>query len=74
MREMNLQEHWRVVRLGDTCNIIMGQSPLQQLITMKVWECLSCKEKQNSLNYFLTQQNIVQNNLRFAPKEAFSCQ
>ena len=27
MREMNLQEHWRVVRLGDTCNIIMGQSP-----------------------------------------------
>ena len=27
MREMNLQEHWQVVRLGDTCNIIMGQSP-----------------------------------------------
>ena len=27
MCEMNLQEHWRVVRLEDTCNIIMGQSP-----------------------------------------------
>ena len=27
MREMNLLEHWEVVRLGDVCNIIMGQSP-----------------------------------------------
>ena len=27
MYEMNLPEHWRVVRLGDVCNVIMGQSP-----------------------------------------------
>ena len=27
MREMNLPEHWEVVRLGAVCNIIMGQSP-----------------------------------------------
>ena len=27
MREMNLLKHWEMVRLGDVCNIIMGQSP-----------------------------------------------
>ena len=27
MREMSVPEHWKVVRLGDVCNIIMGQSP-----------------------------------------------
>ena len=27
MREMSAPEHWKVVRLGDVCNIIMGQSP-----------------------------------------------
>ena len=27
MREMSLPEHWKVVRLRDVCNIIMGQSP-----------------------------------------------
>ena len=27
MHQMNLLEHWEVVRLGDVCNIIMGQSP-----------------------------------------------
>ena len=27
MCEMSLPEHWKVVRLGDVCNIIMGQSP-----------------------------------------------
>ena len=27
MPEMNLLQHWEVVRLGDVCNIIMGQSP-----------------------------------------------
>ena len=27
MPEMNLLQHWEIVRLGDVCNIIMGQSP-----------------------------------------------
>ena len=27
MPEMNLLQHWKIVRLGDVCNIIMGQSP-----------------------------------------------
>ena len=27
MRKMNLPEHWEIARLGDVCNIIMGQSP-----------------------------------------------
>ena len=27
MREMNSPEHWKVERLGNVCNIVMGQSP-----------------------------------------------
>ena len=27
MRELNLPDHWKVARLGDVCNIVMGQSP-----------------------------------------------
>ena len=27
MHEMNLPKHWKVERLGDVCNVIMGQSP-----------------------------------------------
>ena len=27
MSEMNLPEHWEVGRLGNVCNIVMGQSP-----------------------------------------------
>ena len=27
MSEMNLPKHWEVLRLGDVCNIVMGQSP-----------------------------------------------
>ena len=27
MSKMNLPEHWEIARLGDVCNIIMGQSP-----------------------------------------------
>ena len=27
MNEMDLPEHWKVIRLGDVCNIVMGQSP-----------------------------------------------
>ncbi len=27
MNEINLPEHWKVAKLGDVCNIVMGQSP-----------------------------------------------
>ena len=27
MNNINLPEHWKVARLGDVCNIVMGQSP-----------------------------------------------
>ena len=27
MHEMNLPDHWKIARLGDACNIVMGQSP-----------------------------------------------
>lgn len=27
MHKMSLPEHWQIARLGDVCNVIMGQSP-----------------------------------------------
>ena len=75
MYEMKLPKDWKVERLQDVCNVIMGQSPPSTTYNDEGIGMPFLQGKAEFTELFpMPRENIVQNNFGFLLKEVFLCQ